>query len=202
VDIRRPSLASWCLVVIGMAALAVACTAQNPAMTFLFDGVPQPGVGHVPEPVVKKPRRPKYRKPPPPVTFVEVPELPPVVDWKGIYAGLARNEDGVAWVKAIEAKQVMPKPGITPDVKDDEATDLDVELDASGPENKALFPHKAHTLWMGCTTCHTALFEMEKGKAKMTMAGMGEGRWCGACHGKVAAPELTSCPACHTAMGK
>jgi len=188
--------------VIGLAALAVACTSRNPVMTALFDGVPKPGVEHAPEPVVKKPRRPKYVKPAPPVTFVEVPVLPPAVDWKSAYAGLVRNDDGVAWVKAIEAKQVLPKPGLTPDVKDEEATDLDVELESSGPDSKATFPHKAHTLWMACTTCHTSLFEMEKGKAKMTMAGMGEGKWCGACHGKVALPELTGCPACHTAMGK
>jgi c(7)-type cytochrome triheme protein len=55
---------------------------------------------------------------------------------------------------------------------------------------------------MGCPSCHTAIFEMEKGKAKMTMANLGEGKYCGACHGKVAAPELTTCPACHAAMGK
>lgn len=199
---RRSWMASWRAATIAACVLAVACTTQNPVMTFFFDGVPEPGAKHVPQPVVKQPRRPKYQKPKPPVTFVEVPDLPPPTDWKGIYAGLPRGEDGVAWVKAIEAKAITPKPGIAPDAKDEEPTDLDVELDASGAETKALFPHKAHTLWMGCTSCHTALFEMEKGKAKMTMAGMGEGQWCGACHGKVALPELTSCPACHTQMGK
>lgn len=199
---RRSWLLCWGLAIIAAAVLAVACTTQNPVMMLVFDGVPEPGVARVPQPVVKQPRRPKYKKPPPPVTIVEVPDIPPPTDWKGIYAGLSRNEDGVAWVKALEAKQITPKPGLAPDAKDEEVTDLDVELDANGPDNKATFPHKAHTMWMACTACHTGIFEMEKGKAKMTMAGMNEGQWCGACHGKVAIPELTACAACHTAMGK
>jgi c(7)-type cytochrome triheme protein len=182
------------------AALVVACTTQNPVMTALFVGVPEPGAEHVPAPVVKQPRRPKYVKPPPPVTFVEVPDLPPPTDWKAIYASLPRNDDAVAWVKALEAKQIDPKPSLDPAAKDDEPTDLDVELDSTGKETKAVFPHKAHTLWMACPACHTSIFEMEKGKAKMTMAGMGEGQWCGVCHGKVAQPELTGCGACHPGM--
>lgn len=199
---RRWRRISWGLGAAGLAALAIACTTQNPVMTALFDGVPEPGAEHVPAPVVKQPRRPKYVKPPPPVRFVEVPDLPPPTDWKGIYASLPRNDDAVAWVKALEAKQINPKPSLDPDAKEDEPTDLDVELDSSGKETKAVFPHKAHTMWMACPACHTSIFEMEKGKAKMTMAGMGDGQWCGTCHGKVAQPELTACPACHTEMGK
>jgi c(7)-type cytochrome triheme protein len=103
-------------------------------------------------------------------------------------------------MKALESKQVTPKPGLTADVKDEDPTDMDVELASSGEGTKAVFPHKAHTSWMGCPACHTSIFEMEKGKAKMTMAGMGEGNWCGACHGKVALPELTTCGSCHPGM--
>lgn len=184
---------------------AAACTTRNPVMTFLFDGVPAPGAARSePQPVVKKPRRPKYKPPPPVVTYVEVPDLPPPTDWKGIYAALPRGEAGeVQWMKALEAKQITPKPGLAADAKDEDPTDIDVEIDASGQaEWKALFPHKQHTTWMGCPACHTGLFEMEKGKAKMNMGGMGEGQWCGACHGKVAAPELTTCAACHPAAPK
>jgi c(7)-type cytochrome triheme protein len=190
-----------CALGVAAVALAAACTTRNPAMTFLFEGVPQPGAqAKEPDPVVKKPRRPKYTKPPPAVAFVQVPDLPPPTDWKGIYAGLPRSDDGVAWVKALETHAITPKPGIAADAKDEEPTDMDTELDSSGPDSKAVFPHKAHTEWLACGNCHTALFEMEKGKAKMTMAGMGEGQWCGACHGKVALPELTSCGACHPGM--
>ena len=136
----------------------------------------------------------------PPAALAAVPDIPPPTDWKGFYAGLPRGEQGVEWVKALESKAIRPKPGIAPDAKDEEPTDMDTELDSSGPDSKAIFPHKAHTAWLTCNNCHTALFEMEKGKAKMTMAGMGEGQWCGACHGKVALPELTTCGACHPGM--
>ena len=100
---------------------------------------------------------------------------------------------------------IEPKPGIADDAKEEEATDLDLEYVPEGqPEYKVVFPHKPHTQWMGCPSCHSddGLFEMEKGKAKMTMASLGEGKYCGACHGKVAAPDLNGCPACHTAIGK
>ena len=198
---RGPRRVAACLALAGLAAvLEVSCTSENPVMTAFFEGVPQSGAKNEPQPVVKQPRRPKYKKPPPPVTFVEVPDLPPPTDWRGIYASLPRNDDAVAWVKALETKAINPKPGLAPDAKDDEPTDMDVELESTGADTKAVFPHKAHTMWMACGACHTGIFKMEKGKAKMTMAGMGEGQWCGTCHGKVAAPELSTCGACHPKM--
>jgi|KBSSwiStaDraftv2_1062776.scaffolds.fasta_scaffold79437_3 c(7)-type cytochrome triheme protein len=197
----RWSRAAWAFGIAGVIGLGLlACTSQNPVMTTFFEGVPDPGTKYEPAPVVKEPRRPKYVKPPPRVTYVEVPDLPPAVDWKGIYATLTRNDDVVSWVKALEANQITPKPGIAPDAKDEDVLELDVELDSTGEASKAVFPHKAHTLWMGCTTCHTSIFEMEKGKAKMNMAAMGEGQWCGVCHGKVASPDLNTCGACHPGM--
>ena len=183
--------------------IAAACTTANPVATIFFDGLPAPGQEQVAQDVVKKPRRLPYVKPPPEVTFVAVPDSPPAIDWKGKFAELPRNEDGdVAWTKALDEKLITPKPGIAADAKDEDATDMDVELSTSGKrENRVTFPHKAHTQWMGCPMCHTGIFEMEKGKAKMTMAAMGDGKYCGACHGKVAAPDIAACPACHKAMG-
>jgi c(7)-type cytochrome triheme protein len=192
---------------IAAALMAAACTSQNPVMTFFFDGVPAAGEHRAADPVVKKPRRDKYVPPPPPVKFVELPDLPPATDWKGIYGGLPKREDNgdlVAWTKALDAKQITPKPGIAADAKDEDVSDMDVELSTSGQaEWKALFPHKPHTQWLKCDNCHgTGLFEMERGKAKITMAALGEGKWCGACHGKVAGPDLTGCAACHPAAPK
>jgi c(7)-type cytochrome triheme protein len=190
---------AWSVIALALVLLEVACTTANPVMTFLFDGVPAPGETYVAQDVVKPPRRPPYKPPPPPVKFVEVPDLPPAIDWAGIYKGLPRNEsEAVAWVKALDEKLITPKPGIAADAKDEDATDMDVELATSGqPEYKVVFKHQPHTQWMGCPLCHAGLFEMEKGKVKLTMADMGAGKQCGACHGKVAAPELASCPDCH-----
>ena len=107
--------------------LLVACTTANPVATFFFDGLPDPGQERVARDVVKQPRRLPYKKPPPLVTFVEVPELPPAIDWKGKFAELPRNDAGdVEWTKALDAKLIEPKPGLAADAKDEDATDMDV----------------------------------------------------------------------------
>jgi len=184
--------------------LVAACTTANPVATFFFDGLPAPGEAHVAQDVVRQPRRLPYVPPKPVVTFVDVPELAPAIDWKGKYAALPRGDGGeVLWTKALDERLITPKPGIAADAKDEDPADMDTELATSGkPEYKVMFPHKAHTQWMACPACHTGIFEMEKGKTKMTMAAMGDGQQCGACHGKVAAPEITACAACHKEMGK
>lgn len=196
---RRVALRAWPVIAALALLLEVACTTANPVMTFFFDGVPAPGEVRVVQDVVKQPRRPPYKPPPPLVTIEAIPDLPPAVDWAGIYKSLPRSEaDAVLWVKALDDKLITPKPGIAADAKDEDPTDMDVELASSGqPEYKVTFRHKPHTQWMGCPLCHAGLFEMEKGKVKLTMAEMGAGKQCGACHGKVAAPELSSCPDCH-----
>jgi c(7)-type cytochrome triheme protein len=190
--------------VVAVAVLVAACTTANPAMTFLFDGVPAPGEERVAADVVKQPRRLPYKKPAPKVTWVEIPDAPPVIDWKGKFEALPRDDGGnVAWSKALDEKLITPKPGLADDAKDEEPTDMDTELATSGQaEYKVMFPHKAHTQWMACPSCHTGIFEMEHGKTKMTMTAMNDGQQCGVCHGKVASPELTACPACHKEMGK
>ncbi|HUH95685.1 MAG TPA: c(7)-type cytochrome triheme domain-containing protein [Casimicrobiaceae bacterium] len=125
-------------------------------------------------------------------------------DVEAIYAALPRNDDGqILWMKALADKTIAPRPGIAADAKDEEPTDMDVELEPKDqPEYKVVFSHKVHTSWMVCDNCHTGLFEMEKGKTVITMDKINAGEACGVCHGKVAAPEPTSCPACHEAMGK
>jgi c(7)-type cytochrome triheme protein len=203
---RVRSGVAWAGVVaaVAVAVLLVACTTANPVMTFVFDGVPAPGEERVAADVVKQPRRLPYKKPALAVTWVEIPDLPPPIDWKGKFAELPRDDGGnVAWTKALDEKLITPKPGLADDAKEEEPTDMDTELATSGQaEYKVMFPHKAHTQWMACPACHTGIFEMEHGKTKMTMAAMNDGQQCGVCHGQVAAPELTACPACHKEMGK
>ena len=134
----------------------------------------------------------------------QAPQLPARPDVMAIYATLPRNDDGqIMWMKAVADKLIAPKPGIADDAKEEEPTDMDVELEPKGqPEYKVVFSHKVHTQWLGCDNCHAALFEMEKGKTVITMDKINAGETCGVCHGKVAAPEPTACPACHEAMGK
>lgn len=134
------------------------------------------------------------------INVAKVPERPDAV---AILETLPRGDDGqVGWMQSLADKLIAPKPGVAPDAKDEDPTDMDVELVPKGqPEFKVVFSHKVHTSWMGCPACHSGLFEMEKGKTVITMDKINAGTSCGACHGKVAAPEPMTCPACHKAMG-
>jgi c(7)-type cytochrome triheme protein len=56
---------------------------------------------------------------------------------------------------------------------------------AGGDKGKVTYDAKAHAdKGLKCPDCHTKpkLFEMKKGKDKLTMKDMGEGKFCGACH--------------------
>ena len=72
-----------------------------------------------------------------------------------------------------------------------------------GPMGKVTFDAKVHAdKGLKCADCHTTpkLFEIKKGKNKITMADMNTGKFCGACHdGKkafsVKAPA--DCVKCH-----
>lgn len=51
-----------------------------------------------------------------------------------------------------------------------------------------------------CMDCHQDTFEQKKGSAKMTMAEMNEGKWCGKCHNGDTAfstKDPRSCMTCH-----
>ena len=177
------------------------CSTPRSLLSLVFDGVPAPGAEPPPAPVVRPPRRPTY-KPPESAPLIEIPDKPPAIDWRARFLALARNaEEEVQWTRALNDKTITPRPGIAAGAKEDDPTDMDLEYVPKGqPQYKVIFPHKPHTQWLGCPNCHTGIFEMEKGKASMTMDKLNAGAYCGVCHGKVALPALTSCPACHTAM--
>ncbi len=60
-----------------------------------------------------------------------------------------------------------------------------------------LFSHQKHVVWNGCELCHPDIFPAaQKGTARYSMFSNIEGRFCGACHGKVAFP-LNNCKGCH-----
>jgi c(7)-type cytochrome triheme protein len=192
------------LMIAGIVVTVSGCSSARPVLAYVFTGVPAEGADDPPVKVIRDQRRPTYKKPDFSPPKPQLAEGRPDIDWEGRYAELPRDDAGnVAWTKALETKAITPAAGLAADAKDEDPTDMDVELEPAGQaEYKVVFPHKAHTMWLGCPNCHDSIFAMEKGKAKMTMEKLNNGEYCGICHGKVASPDMNGCPACHTAMGK
>lgn len=63
---------------------------------------------------------------------------------------------------------------------------------------KVVFSHSVHMKGMAnnCRACHDAIFSM-KTKVHFTMADMGKGKSCGACHNGKKAFKLQECARCH-----
>jgi c(7)-type cytochrome triheme protein len=71
----------------------------------------------------------------------------------------------------------------------------------AGRAKDAVFSHEKHVadIGLGCTECHDALYTSKGGHKKVTMAQMGQGQSCGACHdGKMAFDVKGNCSHCHT----
>jgi c(7)-type cytochrome triheme protein len=61
------------------------------------------------------------------------------------------------------------------------------------------FSHEKHAIWNGCELCHPEIFPLAKSGStvySISMFANIEGRYCGACHTKVAFP-LNNCRLCH-----
>ncbi len=60
-----------------------------------------------------------------------------------------------------------------------------------------IFSHKKHAVWNGCELCHPDIFGVKKGGTRFSMQDIFDGKFCGACHGKVAFSNL-DCQLCHS----
>lgn len=75
---------------------------------------------------------------------------------------------------------------------------IDVEIDAKVAEMPdILFSHEKHGVWSGCELCHPQIFGVKTAGTVYSMQENFEGKFCGACHGKVAF-MLLDCRLCHT----
>jgi len=119
--------------------------------------------------------------------------------WPELAALLPKDVTGqVDWFQALKAKAIAPRPGIEPRAVAQPILPITVERVPKGHAIfKVLFPHEAHTTWLGCENCHPALFQMRRGDTPMSMAKIFQGELCGACHGKVAFNIMAGCPRCH-----
>lgn len=105
--------------------------------------------------------------------------------------------NGIDWVQSLRRGLISPvryleeKPfGMSLD----KTLVLEAEMGNIPP---AIFPHEAHTDWMGCETCHPGVFNIKKKTTRhFTMSAILEGKFCGACHLNVAFP-MDGCGMCH-----
>jgi c(7)-type cytochrome triheme protein len=68
---------------------------------------------------------------------------------------------------------------------------------AGGATGKVTFSGDVHKV-NKCTECHTAIFQMKKGTAKITSADHVPGKFCGSCHdGTKGFDQKGNCQKCH-----
>ncbi|MBI3593239.1 MAG: cytochrome c3 family protein [Nitrospirae bacterium] len=72
---------------------------------------------------------------------------------------------------------------------------------AGGAMGKIVFDGKIHAdKGLKCNDCHTKIFQMKKGTAKMKMADINAGKFCGECHNGTKAfktSDAANCAKCH-----
>ena len=112
--------------------------------------------------------------------------------------GLPTDKFGlVDWVAALEQGMIKPRSNIDPKVPEGVPFDMNILMPSkTGMIAGAYFPHKTHTTWMSCDSCHIKIFMPLAGSNDLTMSTIVEGQACGICHGKVAFP-LNDCTRCH-----
>ena len=119
---------------------------------------------------------------------------PPAASFDKLPRATAGNY--VNWVGALSARQIQPRwevkaPG------EPTVMDMNIVREVKGTMPDVVFPHKQHTEWLDCASCHPAIFVPQKGANRMSMASIVMGQGCGTCHGKVAFP-ISDCRLCHS----
>lgn len=122
--------------------------------------------------------------------------------WEDAVKLLPKIDDEPDWVAALASGVIAPRAGVDPRSKEQAKSDEEIVRVPKGNEAaKVVFRHAPHTALLKCTSCHSALFEMEAGSTEMSMAILKKGQACGACHGTVAF-GVDACGRCHPAMAE
>lgn len=171
-------------------------------LSVLFEGVPVPGETPVETAMMRSPRHPPPATPvPTPTPRVRIKAKIDTRSWERAHAELPKADDGaVDWMEAMRREIIEPRAAPEPEVAPDEPQELELVLESkTDPAWKVPFSHRSHTALLQCPSCHTDIFEMTAGAAKITMADLDAGRYCGVCHGSVAFGGPTACARCHLA---
>lgn len=102
----------------------------------------------------------------------------------------------VDWAKALEEGLITPRADLMGETQM-QVWDKDIIMQNTQNMPWVRFPHKAHTKWLACDNCHTAIFIPREGANPITMNKVLQGEYCGVCHDKVAF-SLFVCERCHS----
>lgn len=106
----------------------------------------------------------------------------------------------VDWAEALRIKAIEPWESIKAKRKRRVKKPMDLDLVIKTKSKfipDVVFPHKIHTMWLNCSSCHPKIFKREiGGNPAMTMPKIAAGEYCGRCHNRVAFP-LSDCLRCH-----
>jgi len=116
-------------------------------------------------------------------------------DYPATMFGNRRN-----WVSALESAMLAPRTFLknrSEDIPFDKKLVIEAEWNFVP---SAIFPHKSHTPWLDCNSCHPELFNIKKkGTRDFSMRNILNGEFCGVCHLNVAFP-VHDCKRCHPKM--
>lgn len=107
----------------------------------------------------------------------------------------------IDWAAAERKGMINPKKSLfDPEFEQiayNEAFEVEADWTLIPPAD---FSHSAHLEWLDCANCHPDIFKIQKkGTEHFLMKYILEGRFCGACHLRVAFP-LDNCKRCHPDM--
>ena len=178
-------------------------------LSTLLDGVPpyelwlHPETAKKPPPGTEIAARPKIAGP----TLREFPregrpEIEQLDTWEEALAALPKltvpkaPKTAVDWIAAVDKHVIAPLRSLETGAPSRESRDTEVPLKG---EEGVIFHHATHDRWLACDNCHDAIFPKTAGATTMTMDELGDGKYCGVCHGKgKIALDLKVCAACHT----
>jgi c(7)-type cytochrome triheme protein len=107
----------------------------------------------------------------------------------------------IDWIDAENRGLIEPKKSILESDFKPILYDQEFEVPAAWAMiSPANFSHGEHIRWVECSSCHPDIFAVEKRRTRhFLMKHILDGKFCGACHTKVAFP-IDDCKACHPRM--
>jgi c(7)-type cytochrome triheme protein len=128
-------------------------------------------------------------------------DIEPEHDFRTFVKGFPRARFGnrVDWLKAeeqglLELTDYIEGVSI-PGRKFEAQEDFELDTGVNGMPD-VIFSHEKHAVWNGCELCHPQIFQISRSSDPFEMQEIFDGKYCGACHGRVAFSN-SDCQLCH-----